>query len=60
MNDLVNDVAAIVAGADGMVLFGDTAMGGEAKDKYLEYVSQVYGCEVDGAAFMEGLTNDLW
>ena len=60
VKDLVNDVAAIVAGADGMVLFGDTAMGGEAKDKYLEYVSQVYGCEVDGAAFMDGLTNDLW
>ena len=57
---LVNDVAAIVAGADGMVLFGDTAMGGEAKDKYLEYVSQVYGCEVDGEAFMNGLANDLW
>ena len=57
---LVNDVAAIVAGADGMVLFGDTAMGGEAKDKYLEYVSQVYGCEVDGQGFMDGLTADLW
>ena len=60
VKDLVNDVAAIVAAADGMVLFGDTAMGGEAKDKYLEYVSQVYGCEVDGAAFMDGLTADLW
>ena len=57
---LVNDVAAIVAGADGMVLFGDTAMGGEAKDKYLEYVSQVYGCEVDGDGFMNGLAADLW
>ena len=57
---LVNDVAAIVAEAEGMVLFGDTAMGGEAKDKYLEYVSQVYGCEVDGEAFMNGLANDLW
>ena len=57
---LVNDVAAIVAGAEGMVLFGDTAMGGEAKDKYLEYVSQVYGCEVDGDGFMNGLAADLW
>ncbi len=57
---LVNDVAAIVAEAEGMVLFGDTAMGGEAKDKYLEYVSQVYGCEVDGQGFMDGLTADLW
>ena len=43
-----------------MVLFGDTAMGGEAKDKYLEYVSQVYGCEVDGEGFMNGLAADLW
>ena len=60
VKDLVNDVAAIVAAADGMVLFGDTAMGGEAKDKYLEYVSQVYGCDVDGEGFMNGLAADLW
>ena len=60
VKDLVNDVAAIVAAADGMVLFGDTAMGGEDKDKYLGYVDQVYSCAVDGTAFMEGLAADLW
>ena len=60
VKDLVNDVSAIVSSAEGMVLFGDTAMGGEAKDKYLEYVSQVYGCEVDGEGFMNGLAADLW
>jgi len=60
VKDLVNDVSAIVSSAEGMVLFGDTAMGGEAKDKYLEDVSQVYGCEVDGEGFMNGLAADLW
>ena len=57
---LVNDVAAIVAEAEGMVLFGDTAMGGEDKDKYLAYVDQVYSCELDGQSFMDGLAGDLW
>ena len=57
---LVNDVAAIVASAEGMVLFGDTAMGGEDKDTYLAYVDQVYSCALDGQGFMDGLAGDLW
>ncbi len=56
---LVSDVAAIVASSDGMVLFGDTAMSGDPANTYLDYVSRVYGCEIDGQAFVEGLTNDL-
>ncbi|MBR5109698.1 MAG: extracellular solute-binding protein [Clostridia bacterium] len=56
---LVADVANIVAAADGMVLFGDTAMSADPANTYLDYVSQVYGCAIDGAGFIEGLAGDL-
>ena len=56
---LVADVADIVAQSDGMVLFGDTAMSADPANTYLDYVSQVYGCAIDGAGFIEGLTNAL-
>ena len=56
---LVADVAAIVAAADGMVLFGDTAMSADPANIYLDYVSKVYGCAIDGAGFVEGLTSQL-
>ena len=56
---LVADVAAIVAAADGMVLFGDTAMSSDPANIYLDYVSKVYGCEIDGAGFVDALTNSL-
>ena len=56
---LVADVAAMVAAADGMVLFGDTAMSADPANIYLDYVSKVYGCEIDGAGFIEGLSSQL-
>ena len=56
---LVADVAKIVAESEGMVLFGDTAMSADPANIYLNYVSQVYGCEIDGAQFVDGLTNTL-
>ena len=56
---LVAAVAEIVANADGMVLFGDTAMSAEPANTYLSYVSQVYGCEIDGAGFITSLTAAL-
>lgn len=56
---LVSAVAELVAAADGMVLFGDTAMSADPANTYLSYVSQVYGCEIDGAGFVEALTNAL-
>ena len=56
---LVADVAAIVAAADGMVLFGDTAMNAERKGIYLDYIDQVYGCAVNGEEFVAGLTKDI-
>ncbi len=56
---LVTAVAEMVAAADGMVLFGDTAMSAEPAQTYLSYVSQVYGCEIDGAGFVSSLTEAL-
>ncbi|MCR5844052.1 MAG: extracellular solute-binding protein [Oscillospiraceae bacterium] len=56
---IVAAVADIVAASDGMVLFGDTAMSADPANTYLDYVSQVYGCDIDGAGFVEGLTADL-
>ncbi|MBO6157675.1 MAG: extracellular solute-binding protein [Firmicutes bacterium] len=56
---LVAAVADIVAASDGMVLFGDTAMSADPANTYLSYVAQVYGCEIDGAGFIAGLSKDL-
>ena len=56
---LVAAVADIVAKADGMVLFGDTAMSADPANTYLNFVSKVYGCEIDGAGFIESLTAAL-
>ena len=59
MKPLVADVAAMVAAADGMTLFGDTAMSADPANTYLDYVSLVYGCEIDGQGFIEGLADEL-
>ena len=59
VNYLTTDVAAMVAAADGMVLFGDTAMSADPANVYLSYVAKVYGCEIDGAGFIEALANEL-
>ena len=56
---LVSAVADIVANSDGMTLFGDTAMNAERTGTYLDYVSLVYGCEVDGEGFVSGLTEAI-
>ena len=49
----------MVAEADGMVLFGDTAMSADPANTYLDFVSKVYGCEIDGEGFVNGLTGAL-
>ena len=49
----------MVANADGMVLFGDNAMSADPANTYLDYVAMVYGCEINGEEFVEGLTGDL-
>ena len=59
MKPLVAAVADIVANAEGMVLFGDTAMSADAANTYLDYVGQVYGGDIDGAGFIAGLAADL-
>ncbi len=59
VNALTQDVAKIVAGADSMVLFGDTAMDADSANTYLSYVDQVYGCLLDGSQFIEGLSKDI-
>ena len=56
---LVADVAAMVAASDGMVLFGDTAMSADPANTYLNFVSKVYGCEIDGAGFITSLASAL-
>ena len=59
MKPLVADVAKMVAESEGMVLFGDNAMSADPANVYLSYVAKVYGCEIDGAGFIEALTNEL-
>ena len=59
VNPLSATVAEIVANADGMVLFGDNAMSANVAQTYLDYVALVYGCEIDGEGFVEGLTADI-
>ena len=56
---LVSAVADIVANSEGMVLFGDNAMSADPANTYLDYVALVYGSEIDGDGFVEGLTADL-
>ena len=56
---LVAAVSDIVANSDGMTLFGDTAMSADPANTYLDYVSMVYGGELNGEEFVAGLTADL-
>ncbi|MCR4961378.1 MAG: extracellular solute-binding protein [Lachnospiraceae bacterium] len=59
INDLTKAVSDICANADSYVLFGDTAQNADDANTYLSYVEKVYGCEIDGAGFIEGLANDI-
>ncbi|MBR4573873.1 MAG: extracellular solute-binding protein [Lachnospiraceae bacterium] len=59
INALTQAVSDICANADSYVLFGDTAMSADDANTYLSYVDQVYGCQVDGTAFIEGLAKDI-
>jgi len=59
VNDLTKAVSDICAKADAYVLFGDTAQSADDANTYLSYVEKVYGCEIDGTQFIEGLTNDI-
>ena len=59
INGLTQAVSEICANADSYVLFGDTAMSADDANTYLSYVDQVYGCQVDGTQFIEGLAKDI-
>ena len=56
---LMTDIANIVAQCEGLTLFGDTAMSADPANIYLDYVAKVYGKEIDGQGFIDGLTKDL-
>ncbi|WP_026652103.1 ABC transporter substrate-binding protein [Butyrivibrio proteoclasticus] len=59
VNELTQTVSEIVSKADKFVLFGDTAMSADSANTYLSYVDQVYGCQLDGKQFIEGLAKDI-
>ncbi len=59
LSPLLVQIGDLVSSCEGLVLFGDTAMAADPSQIYLEYVSQVYGGEIDGQGFIDGLTNDL-
>ena len=56
---LMIEISDIVSKCDGMTLFGDTAMSADPAQIYLDYVAKVYGGEIDGQGFVDGLTKDL-
>ncbi len=59
INPLTNAVSEICANAKSYVLFGDTAQNADDAATYLDYVAQVYGCQVDGQGFIDGLAADI-
>ena len=59
LSPLLVQIGDLVSSCQGLVLFGDTAMAADPAQIYLDYVSQVYGGEIDGQGFIDGLTNDL-
>ena len=59
LKPLMVQIADLVAQCDGMTLFGDTAMSADPAQIYLDYVAKVYGGEIDGQGFIDGLTKDL-
>ena len=59
LEPLMVDIGNIVNQCEGLVLFGDTAMSADPAQIYLDYVAKVYGKEIDGQGFIDGLTKDL-
>ena len=59
LTPLMVEIGQLVNSCEGLVLFGDTAMAADPANIYLDYVSQVYGCEVNGEEFVAGLTADI-
>ena len=59
LSPLMVDIAGLVGKCEGLVLFGDTAMAADPANTYLDYVSRVYGGDIDGESFVAGLTKDI-
>ena len=59
LTPLMVEIGQVVNSCEGLVLFGDTAMAADPANPYLDYVSQVYGCAIDGEGFVAGLTADI-
>ena len=59
LSPLMVDIAGLVGKCEGLVLFGDTAMAADPAQIYLEYVSRVYGGDINGENFVAGLTKDI-
>ncbi|MBQ3480083.1 MAG: extracellular solute-binding protein, partial [Clostridia bacterium] len=59
LTPLMVEIGQVVNSCEGLVLFGDTAMAADPANTYLDYVSQVYGCAIDGEGFVAGLTADI-
>ena len=59
LTPLMVEIGQLVNSCEGLVLFGDTAMAADPANTYLDYVSQVYGCAIDGEGFVAGLTADI-
>ena len=59
LTPLMVEIGQVVNSCEGLVLFGDTAMAADPANIYLDYVSQVYGCAIDGEGFVAGLTADI-
>ena len=59
LTPLMVEIGQVVNSCEGLVLFGDTAMAADPANIYLDYVSQVYGGEVNGEDFVAGLTADI-
>ena len=59
LSPLLVQIGDLVGSCEGMVLFGDTAMAADPAQIYLDYVSRVYGGDIDGQGFIDGLSKDL-
>ena len=57
VNSLTKTVAKMLADAKGLVLYGDTAI--KDKDTYLRYVQSIISDDIDGNAFIKGVSKDI-
>ena len=59
VNRVSQAVAAQVAQADAMVLFGDNFLSADAANTYLDYIAQIFAGDITAEEFAAGLAADL-